>query len=121
MCDYRRGFGLDTEVIDHFNTQLVITLNYIAIADFHTLPNHTKSFPARSVFTSSCLVTTSNNGYSSASVFKSSLNDGSLPTAYSSESELLYDWRFTANQFVLVSSPLRLTTRDLFFSVEHLR
>jgi hypothetical protein len=24
---------------------------------------------------------------------------------------LLYDWRFTANQFVLASNPLRLTTR----------
>jgi hypothetical protein len=27
---------------------------------------------------------------------------------------LLYDWRFTANHFVLASSPLRLTTRDFF-------
>jgi hypothetical protein len=27
------------------------------------------------------------------------------------ESESLYDWRFTANQFVLVPSPLRLTAR----------
>jgi hypothetical protein len=34
MCDYRRGFGLD---IDHFSTQLVITLNYSAITDLHTL------------------------------------------------------------------------------------
>jgi hypothetical protein len=33
-----------------------------------------------------------------------------------SESELLYDWRFTANQFVLASRPLRLTTRDSFFN-----
>jgi hypothetical protein len=32
-----------------------------------------------------------------------------------SESELLYDWRFTANQFVLAPSPLRLTARNLFF------
>jgi hypothetical protein len=32
-----------------------------------------------------------------------------------SESELLYDWRFTANQFVLASSPLRHTAR-IFFS-----
>jgi hypothetical protein len=31
------------------------------------------------------------------------------------ESELLYDWRFTANHFVLASSPMRLTTRDFFF------
>jgi hypothetical protein len=32
-----------------------------------------------------------------------------------SESDLLYDWRFTANQFVLAPSPLRLTTGDFFF------
>jgi hypothetical protein len=31
-----------------------------------------------------------------------------------SESELLQDWRFTANQFVLVPSPLRLTARYFF-------
>jgi hypothetical protein len=30
------------------------------------------------------------------------------------ESELLYDWRFTANQFVLAPSPLRLKARFLF-------
>jgi hypothetical protein len=36
-----------------------------------------------------------------------------------SKSKLLYDWRFTANQFVLASSLLRLTTR--FFSTEPLR
>jgi hypothetical protein len=34
--------------------------------------------------------------------------------------ELLYDWRFTANQFVLATSPLRLTTIN-FFSTEPLR
>jgi hypothetical protein len=31
------------------------------------------------------------------------------------ESELLYDWRFTANQVILAPSPLRLTARNLFF------
>jgi hypothetical protein len=31
-----------------------------------------------------------------------------------SESELLYDWRFTANQFVLGQSPLRPTTSNFF-------
>jgi hypothetical protein len=36
-----------------------------------------------------------------------------------SKSKVLYDWRFTANQFVLVSSPLRPTTRD--FLTELLR
>jgi hypothetical protein len=34
-----------------------------------------------------------------------------------SKSELRYDWRFTANQFVLASSPSRLTTRDFFFQL----
>jgi hypothetical protein len=31
-----------------------------------------------------------------------------------SKSELLYHWRFTASQFILASSPLRLMTRDFF-------
>jgi hypothetical protein len=30
------------------------------------------------------------------------------------ESELLYDWRFTANQFVLAPNPFRLTARIFF-------
>jgi hypothetical protein len=38
----------------------------------------------------------------------------------SSQSELHYDWRFTANQFVLVPSPLRPTTR-FFLTTEPLR
>jgi hypothetical protein len=37
MSDYRRGFGLNIGFIEHFNTQLLITLNYGAIANFHTL------------------------------------------------------------------------------------
>jgi hypothetical protein len=37
-----------------------------------------------------------------------------LRTESESESELLYDWRFTANQFVLEPSPLRITIRDFF-------
>jgi hypothetical protein len=31
-----------------------------------------------------------------------------------SESVLLYDWRFTSNQFVLALSPLRIRTRNFF-------
>jgi hypothetical protein len=34
-----------------------------------------------------------------------------------SESESLYDRQFTANQFVLATSPLRLTTRDFFLQL----
>jgi hypothetical protein len=33
------------------------------------------------------------------------------------ESELLYDWRFTANQFVLATSPSRLTTNTFVFEM----
>jgi hypothetical protein len=35
--DCERGLGLDVEFIDYFNTQLVITLSFGAIADLHTL------------------------------------------------------------------------------------
>jgi hypothetical protein len=68
------------------STPLITTVNYSAIANFHNLQfiwAHALSFPAHSVFTSSCLVTTPNNDYFSASVLKSSLNDGSLPTLQS--------------------------------------
>jgi hypothetical protein len=33
---------------------------------------------------------------------------------YASKSQLLYDWRCTAHQFVLAPSPLRLTTTEFF-------
>jgi hypothetical protein len=36
------------------------------------------------------------------------------PSYSESELELLYDWRFAANQFILASSPLRLTTSNFF-------
>jgi hypothetical protein len=55
--DSGRDFGFDIGFIDHFNTQLVITLNYSAIANFHTLQitrAHAKSSPACSNITSSC-------------------------------------------------------------------
>jgi hypothetical protein len=62
------------------------TFNYSAIAYFHTLQVTTapaKSFPAGSVFTSSCLVTAPTTA---AFVLKSALNGGSLPTAHSCSS-----------------------------------
>jgi hypothetical protein len=34
-----------------------------------------------------------------------------------SESELLYDWGFTANRFVLATIPLRLTTSNFIFQL----
>jgi hypothetical protein len=39
-----------------------------------------------------------------------------LRSVTESESELLYDWRFTANRYVLAPSPLTLTARIFFFS-----
>jgi hypothetical protein len=44
-----------------------------------------------------------------------------LRTPTESESELLCDWHFIANQLVFVTSPLILTTSNIFFSTEHLR
>jgi hypothetical protein len=41
-----------------------------------------------------------------------------LWTMSESESESLYDWRFTANQHVLASSPLRPTTSIIFFQLK---
>jgi hypothetical protein len=85
MSDPRRGSGLEIVFVHHFNTQLLITLNYSAIADFHTLQitrAHAMSFRNLSVFNSNCLVTASNKGYSSASGLKYFLNGGSIPTAY---------------------------------------
>jgi hypothetical protein len=51
------------------------------------------------------------NAFITVSFEKFSVN----PLKTESESELLYDWRFTANPFILATSPLRLTT-NIFFS-----
>jgi hypothetical protein len=65
-------------------------------------------------------------GYSSASMLTSSLADYHLRTNSSltainsfrvRESELLYDWQLTANQFVLAASALRLTTINFIFQL----
>jgi hypothetical protein len=105
--------------IDH--VQVVSTNNSNTIADFYTsqitIP-YAKSSAACSVFTRSFLVTASNNGYSCAFGLKSSLNGGPLPTELFfrvQSSELLYDWRFTADRFVLAASPLRATRRIFIF------
>jgi hypothetical protein len=119
VYDHRRGFRLDIGFFDHINTQLVITLNYSAIANLHTsqfTTAHVNSFTVGSVFSSSCLLTASNNGCSSASVFISTLNGGSLQTAYSWVCILFY-YRRSAGQSVWeYSTHLGLTTRILLLS-----
>jgi hypothetical protein len=90
MSDSRRGFGLDIGFIGRFNTPLAITLNYSAIVNFQTLQittAHAKSFPACSVFTRRFLVTAYNNGYSPASVLKSSVNGTSQLPALQNQSQ----------------------------------
>jgi hypothetical protein len=121
-------------------TQFGTTSNHSSIASFHTLQITTalvKRFPD-CVLNGSSLATVSNSGDSSAtraqdllsqSPLQSSCQFSQLPSAknlvviYSellpqskskSTLKLLYDWRFTADQFVLASSSLRLTTRDFF-------
>jgi hypothetical protein len=47
-----------------------------------------------------------------------SLNIEKWPSVRLSESELLYDGRFTANQFVLASNPLRITTSNFIFQLK---
>jgi hypothetical protein len=72
------------EYIDHFTTRFVITNNYNAIANLHTLQitaANTKSSRACNVFTRRFLVTDFNTGYSCDSGLKSCLNGGCLPTA----------------------------------------
>jgi hypothetical protein len=90
--------------IDHL--QVVATNNYNTIAVF---------FPTHSVFTKCSLVAASNNGYSSSSALKSSLNGGFLPT------EMFFRVRCTLRLAVyrqsvrLGDNPLRLTTSNFIF------
>jgi hypothetical protein len=46
---------------------------------------------------------------------------GVVSAAGMSESELLYDWRFTANQFIFTTSPLRVTTSNFIFQLNTCR
>jgi hypothetical protein len=82
-CDSRRGFVYEIGFIDHFSTRLVTTHLNIAswlISTIYKSLQHTLS-----IFSLLCLHqqlpgNSSNNGYSSVSVLKSSLNGGSLAT-----------------------------------------
>jgi hypothetical protein len=45
------------------------------------------------------------------------LHVGGIAPESESELELLYDWQFTANQFILATSPLGLTTSNFIFQL----
>jgi hypothetical protein len=85
VSDSRRGFGLDIGFIDHFNTQLVITLLCLLISILYESLFHSHTHTHTSVLsvTSRFLVKASNKGYSSDSGPKFCLNCGSLPTELS--------------------------------------
>jgi hypothetical protein len=91
------------------------------MADLHTLQNHYPlgHFQACCVSNSHSLATAFNSGHSSApharviTVRRISRN-WSHSAMSVSMSKLFYDWGFAAYQFILVSSHLRLTTRNFF-------
>jgi hypothetical protein len=92
-------------------------LHYSAIADLHTLHITIAHavFSVNCVFTGSCLITAPTMAIPLLP-WSSTLWMAAPVQLTNSESELLYDWRFTANQFVLVTSPLRPTS-SVFFQV----
>jgi hypothetical protein len=119
----------DIGFIDHFNTQLVITLNYSAIADIHTLQitrAHILVFLVCTLSTSRFLVTTSNSRDFSTTVLKSSLNGSSLPTASSSlqlsvlqsQSQSQSHFKLADHQSIhLGAKPLEIHDQRFFFQL----
>jgi hypothetical protein len=117
----------------------VTTNKHNTFAYLHTLQITTANTKSSIAFTSRCLVAVSNNTtqVSNRRILPPASNrrllsrdsglgtqDSELRTQHSlftidskstSKLKLLCYWRFTANQFVLASSPLRITTR-IFFS-----
>jgi hypothetical protein len=93
--------------------QVVTTVNSKCITDLHTLQitllQHTVS-TSRSLLGDFLSLCTRPHWMAAGSQLTHEVKSVS-------KSELLYDWRFTANQFVLAPSPLRFTTRDLFLQL----
>jgi hypothetical protein len=129
-----RGLDWQLALVD---TQFVTTINCNRSTNSHTLQFTTaRAKSSQFLFTSLHLVTAPINVDSSGSVFS-----GSCPCCLATVShlantpdvitfspfwsrlsesllhrfrELLSDWWFTANQFFLAPSPLRIMTRDFF-------
>jgi hypothetical protein len=112
------GFESVIGFIDHL--QNVTTHNYASVTELHT-PAQTKKLSRSS------LPVASNGGLSPSSGFLNRPRPHLLASDFSqlqflidsttAESELLYDWRFTASQFILAPSPLRVTTRDFLLQL----
>jgi hypothetical protein len=102
VCDSIDGVWING-FIDHLYTHSELPVN-TALSLISTLHKslHAKSTPAWSVFTSHSLVTASNSEDSSAPCAQVL---SSQPPVQNSKSKLLYDWRFTANQFLLATTP----------------
>jgi hypothetical protein len=123
MSDCRRGFGLGIGFTDHLYTRFGTTNSYSAIANIQTLQiarAHSKFLPACCVFTSLCLVTSSNSGDSSASALRSSLNGCSLPTKLFSSQTPVQNW-LGYPSFLLYNSSARPAQTTSFFCCMRIR
>jgi hypothetical protein len=112
------GFGFVAGFIE--NLQIINMRNYSTSTNSHTLQftiTHTKSSQSA---VSSLVIALWQIPTMSCTSMLTFLPTGECPTSNSfKESELLYNWWFSANLFVLMPSPLRITTRD--FLTEPLR
>jgi hypothetical protein len=115
-CDYRRGLAWWMDLLTTY-IWLGTTNNYSATANLYN--SRITTAPAKP--SPACLSSQSfpGNGVSQWRFF--SLKRSS-PFFTDSRTQLtwsdsLYDWRFTASQFVLATSPLRLTTSNFIFQL----
>jgi hypothetical protein len=87
-----------------YNSQLQV--NYNSFTDIHNLQITTPKIKASGMSSPSMLASLS------ALYYLIVVLNCQFTGYHSQSSELLYDWQFTANQFVLASCPLRIMARD---------
>jgi hypothetical protein len=108
------GFGLVIGFIEHF--QMVITSDYNTLANSCTrLLTRAHAKPSQFVFTNRFLITDPNNVLCLLPYWLA--NSLHLTKLRVRVSDLLYDWRFPANQLVLATSPLRLKISNFIFQL----
>jgi hypothetical protein len=118
VSDYTRGLDwrLDLLTTLTHDSWLHLIIAPPLIYTLHKSLQHTLSFSVCYVLVNRSLVTASNSGVLQLHRL-SSLHRLPFNSLSESESKLLYDWRFTANQFVLATSPLRHTTNNFIFQL----